>query len=70
MTNFDERTSANMDVVLDNVCRVLPNHGGDHESRKFIALQLVRAARHGKRTLGALEMVARRAMNKLLRAKA
>jgi hypothetical protein len=33
---FDERTLANMDVVLDEICRELPN-GGDHESRKFIA---------------------------------
>jgi len=32
MTKFDERTAANLDVVLENVCRGLPN-GGDHETR-------------------------------------
>jgi hypothetical protein len=36
MTGIDERTAANMDVVLEQVCRDLP-HGGDHESRKHIA---------------------------------
>ena len=67
MQKFDERTTANLDVVLDNVCRGLPNSGGDHESRKFIAQKLLRAARQGKRTLGALEAVARRALHKLSR---
>jgi hypothetical protein len=36
MTGIDERTAANMRVVLEQVCRDLP-HGGDHESRKHIA---------------------------------
>jgi len=34
MVEFNERTQANMDVVLEEVCAELPN-GGDHESRKF-----------------------------------
>jgi hypothetical protein len=67
MKKLDERTAANLDVVLDDVCRDLPNHGGDHESRKFIAMRLVRAARRGKKTLGALTAVAREAMHKLTR---
>jgi hypothetical protein len=67
MNKFDDRTTANLDVVLDSVCRMLPNSGGDHESRKFIAARMVRAAQRGKRTLGALEVVARRAMKSLLR---
>ena len=58
---FDERTRANMDVVLDEVCGQLPN-GGDHESRKFIAERLIQAARGGKRTLGELTYVGRRAL--------
>ncbi len=49
MDEFDERTKANMDVVLDAICTELP-HGGDHESRKFIAEQLMQAARGGKTT--------------------
>lgn len=64
---FDDRTAANMNVVLDDVCRCLPNNGGDHESRKFIAERLVRAARRGQTTLGALKLVARQALRKLLR---
>lgn len=61
MSDFDERTQANMDVVLDEVCAVLPN-GGDHESRKFIAEQLILAARAGKTTLGELTYMGRRAL--------
>jgi hypothetical protein len=58
---FDERTRANMDVVLDEICAELP-HGGDHASRKFIAEQLMQAARDGKITLGDLTYVGRRAL--------
>jgi len=35
-----------MDIVLEKVCAELPN-GGDHESRKFIAEQLIQCARSG-----------------------
>jgi hypothetical protein len=69
MQKFDERTTANLDVVLNEICRGLPNSGGDHESRKFIAKRLMRAAQHGKRTLGALDLVARQALRKLSRAR-
>ena len=44
MQKFDERTAANLDVVLDNICRRLPSGGGDHESRKFIARKRLQAA--------------------------
>jgi hypothetical protein len=46
---------------------MLPNSGGDHESGKFIATRMLRAAQRGKRTLGALDLVARRAMKSLQR---
>jgi hypothetical protein len=58
---FDDRTQANMDVALNKICGELP-HGGDHESRKFIAEQLIEAARAGKTTLTELTYVARRAL--------
>jgi hypothetical protein len=61
---FDERTQANMDVVLEEVCADLPN-GGDHKSRKFIAEQLISAARDGKKTLGELTYAGRRALHHL-----
>jgi hypothetical protein len=64
MEEFDERTKANMDVVLDAICTELP-HGGDHESRKFIAQQLMQAARGGKTTLAELTYVSRRALIQL-----
>ena len=61
MSEFDERVQANMDVVLEEICADLPN-GGDHESRKFIAEQLVHCAKSGKTTLGELVYAARRAL--------
>lgn len=67
MTFLNERTSANLDVVLDDACRALPNNGGDHETRKFVAMRLLRAAQRGKTTLGAPEAVARRAIHKITR---
>jgi hypothetical protein len=48
MTELDERTAANMNVTLENACRVLPNSGGDHETRKYIAKKLFQAANKGK----------------------
>src|SRR5436309_8694186 len=42
-----------MDIVLEEVCAELPN-GGGHESRKFIAEQLIRCARSGN-ALGVAE---------------
>jgi hypothetical protein len=62
MRRFDERTEANLDVVLEDVSGRFPTAVCDHESRKFIAARLLRAAQRGKRTLGAPDVVARRAM--------
>jgi hypothetical protein len=66
MVEFSERTQANMDVMLEEVCAELPN-GGDHESRKFIAEQLIQCARSGRTTLGELMYAARRAIVQLER---
>ncbi len=46
MVEFNDPTQANMDIVLEEVCAELPN-GGGHESRKFIAEQLIRCVRSG-----------------------
>ena len=64
MTEIDERTAANMEVALERVCKELP-HGGDHESRKHIAVQLIQSATEGNTTLGGLSVVARRALRDL-----
>ena len=64
MKTLSERTKANMDVVLEETCRQLP-HGGDHDSRKFIARRLIEAAQAGHSTLGKLGIIARRALAEL-----
>lgn len=64
MTRIDERTTANMDVVLEEVCRNLP-HGGDHESRKHVAQRLIQTAKKGNVTLEGLRNVAHRALSEL-----
>jgi hypothetical protein len=64
MTKFDDRTAANLDVVLEEVCKDLPN-GGDHESRKHIAKKLMQSAKKGNVTLEGLRTVARRALSEL-----
>jgi hypothetical protein len=64
MTKIDQRTAANMDVVLEEVCSDLP-HGGDHESRKHIAQSLMQAAKRGNVTLVGLRTVANRALSEL-----
>jgi hypothetical protein len=64
MTGIDERTAANMDVVLEEVCRDLP-HGGDHESRKHVAQRLMQSVKKGNVTLVGLRSVASRALAEL-----
>jgi len=61
MTKPDERAAANMEVVLEEVCKELPN-GGDHETRKHIAKRLLTAVKRGNGTLDGLRTVARAAM--------
>ena len=68
MDEFDERTRANMDVVLEEICREMP-HGGDHESRRFIAERLMECAREGRSSLTELDSVARRALLELVNRK-
>ena len=68
MDEFDERTRANMDVVLEEICREMP-HGGDHVSRRFIAERLMECAREGRSSLTELNSVARRALLELVNRK-
>ena len=68
MTKIDDRTVANMDVVLEEVCRGLP-HGGDHERRKHIAQKLMQSAKKGNVTLDGLRNVASRALSQLSESK-
>ncbi|MCK1277669.1 MULTISPECIES: hypothetical protein [unclassified Bradyrhizobium] len=61
MTQLDDRTLANLDFVLEEVCRPLP-HGGDHELRKAIAEKLLASALKGNRAIGGLTEIARAAL--------
>jgi hypothetical protein len=65
MGNLDERTQSRMDLVLEEVCRKLSKHGGDHESCKYIAKQLIKAARCGNGGLEDLRGVADNALRAL-----
>jgi hypothetical protein len=68
MDELDDRTRANMDVVLEEICREMA-HGGDHESRRFIAERLIESARDGRTSLSELNSVARRALLELVNRK-
>jgi hypothetical protein len=60
MKHFDDRTAANLDVVLEDTCKTLP-HGGNHSFRKKIAKKLLSAVHRGNTTLGRLSTIAHEA---------
>jgi hypothetical protein len=60
LSDLNQRIQADIDVVLEHMCRELP-HGGRHEERKYIAERLIGCAGSGRTTLGDLQTVARRA---------
>ncbi|MET3996596.1 hypothetical protein ABID65_008273 [Bradyrhizobium sp. S3.9.2] len=64
MTENAERLRATMEMVLEETCRGMPN-GGDHASRRIVAERLIEAARAGHRTLGELNIVARKTVVEL-----
>jgi hypothetical protein len=64
MARLDDRTIANMDIVLEETCSVFP-HGGDHERRRYIAHKLKLSARRGNTTLGGLRAVAHTALKEV-----
>lgn len=64
MKNVNERTAANMEVALEEVCRSM-RHGGDHTTRKRIARKLLHEAQHGSTTLADFIAVGRRALHEI-----
>ena len=68
MTKIGERTTANLEVVLEEACRHFHN-GGDHETRKHIAKKLMQASRKGNVTLDELRGLASHALAELSRRK-
>jgi hypothetical protein len=64
MPELDDRTFANIEVVLNDTFRTYPN-GGDHERRRHVAERLVQSAKCGNTTLGGLSVVAKAALNQV-----
>jgi len=64
MPRVDDRTFANIEVVLNDAFRGYPN-GGDHERRKHVAQKLLWSAECGNTTLGGLSAVAKSALNEV-----
>jgi hypothetical protein len=64
MPELDDRTFANIEVVLNDTFRAYPN-GGDHERRRHVAQRLVESAKCGNTTLGGLSVVAKTALNQV-----
>jgi hypothetical protein len=59
---IDERSAANMDVVLEEVCRELP-HGATMNFASNIAQKLLQGVKKGNVTLDGLRNVASRALS-------
>jgi hypothetical protein len=55
LTEFDQSTIANMTAALDHVCKKIPAEKDSTLVRKRIADEIIRGARSGKHTLGALQ---------------
>ncbi|WP_157087989.1 hypothetical protein [Bradyrhizobium jicamae] len=68
MPKLDKNVVAIMDAALENACRVL-RHGGDHETREFVARKLKVNAAKGNTTFEGLSDVASRAVEELLKSK-
>jgi hypothetical protein len=62
--SFDARTLANMDVALERVCQRRPD-GEEHRVRKLVARRIIKCARNGKRTLGALTEAGEQVLSRL-----
>ena len=54
-----------MEWVLAHACRELSHHGGDHDSRKYVALRLIESAENGGATVADFETVVRQALAEL-----
>lgn len=61
MIEFERRVQSALDAALEATFNEV-SHGGDHESRKLIALSLIEAAMAGKTTLDELVAVGRTAL--------
>ena len=65
MSVTNKPTRAALDAVLEETCGDLP-HGGDHESRAYIAGRMIGAVDAGKFSQGELHHAARNALSELV----
>ena len=63
---FDRCTFARMNVALDRVCEKDPR-GEQHKVRKRVAQAIIRCARSGQTSLGALTEAGERVLTRLSR---
>jgi hypothetical protein len=63
--SFDSRTLADMEVALERACKILPAGGEEHSARRHIASKILKCARRGDVTLGALTAAGRVAAGEL-----
>lgn len=61
MPEINPQTQTKLDLVLEEVCRSLPN-GGDHETRRAIAEKLIASASGSTASLEQLRAVAQHAL--------
>jgi hypothetical protein len=64
MQKSQDRTYANLEVILEETCKEFP-HGGDHSMRKKIARKLLQSVQQGNRTFSDLSAVARTMLSEL-----
>ena len=62
---FSSRTLANMEVALEQACKLLPAGAEQHENRRYIALRIFGCAEGGDTGLGVLIEAATLAANEL-----
>ena len=65
MSVASKPTRAELDAVLEETCRDLP-HGGDHESRAYIAGRMIVAVDAGRFSESDLHHTARNALSELV----
>lgn len=59
---FDERLQADLEIALQRACsQIASDKAQTHETRRFIAERLIKAAHAGQTNLTELTVVARRA---------
>ncbi|QUS40679.1 hypothetical protein RPMA_18960 [Tardiphaga alba] len=61
--DFSDNTKANIEIALDRACSLLPGEkASSHETRAYIAQQILDAAHNGHRTLTKLTEAGRQAV--------